>query len=76
MQSVRGRLVDPDRDALALAHEQRAQIVDAVGMVGVLVGDQHAVEPVDLRREQLLAAVRRAVDQNACSLSWPLHAFN
>ena len=42
-----------------------AQIVDAMGVVGMLMGDQHAVEPIDLRLEQLLAQIRRAVDQNA-----------
>ncbi len=41
-----------------------AQVVDAVGVVGVLVGHQHAVEPVDLGVEQLLAQVRRGVDQH------------
>ena len=42
-----------------------AQIVDAVGVVGVLVGVEHAVEPIDVGIEQLLAQVRRGVDQDA-----------
>ena len=45
--------------------KKRAQIVDAVGMVGVLVGVEHAVEPIDLGIEQLLAQIRRRVDQDA-----------
>ena len=72
VQGARGRLVHVDVDAAALVHEQRAQIVDAVGVVGVLVGDQHAVEPVDLGLEQLLAQIRRAVDQHARAV--PLRA--
>ena len=62
---LRGRFVHIDVDAAALVHKQRAQIVDAVGVIGMLVGEQYAIEPVDLRLEQLLAAVGRAVDQDA-----------
>ena len=35
-----------------------AQVVDAVRVVGVLVAVEHAVEPVDVGVEQLLAQVR------------------
>ena len=42
-----------------------AQVVDAVGVVGVLMGEEDAVEPVDVGVEQLLAQVRRGVDQDA-----------
>ncbi len=45
--------------------KQRAQIVDAVGVVGMLVGVEHAVEPIDLGIEELLAQIRRGVDQDA-----------
>src|SRR4051794_37711953 len=38
-------------------------------MVGVLVRDQHAVEPFDLCVQQLLAAVRRHVDEDARMLA-------
>ena len=55
VHGARGGLVEIDVDAAALVHEQRAQIVDAVGVVGMLMGDQHAVEPIDLGLEQLLA---------------------
>ena len=48
-----------------MADEQRAQIVDAVDVVGVLMGEQHAVEPVDIGVEKLLAQVGRSVDQHA-----------
>ena len=65
MHGARGRLVEIDVDAAALVHEERTQIVDAVGVVGMLMRDQHAVEPIDLRVQELLAQIRRAVDQNA-----------
>ena len=64
-QRQRGRLVGPDVDLAAVVDEQRPQIVDAVGMVGVLMGEQDAVQPVDLGVQKLFAQVRRAVDQNA-----------
>ena len=67
--ALRGRLVEIDVDAAALVDEQRPQIVDAVRVVGMFMRDQHAVEPVDLGVEQLLAQVRRAVDQHA--RAWP-----
>ena len=65
VHGARRRLVHVDVDAAALADENRAQIVHAVGMVGVLVGDEHAVEPGHLGLKQLLAQVRRTVDQHA-----------
>ena len=65
MHGARGRFIQIDLDAAALVDEERAQIVDAVGMVGMLMRDQHAVEPVDFGIEQLLAKIGRAVDQNA-----------
>ena len=44
--------------------EELAQIVYAMGMVGVLVRVKHAVKPVDIGIEELLAQIRRGVDQN------------
>jgi len=41
-----------------------AEIVDAVGVVGVLVGEDHAVETRDFGVEQLLAQIRRSVHQH------------
>src|ERR1700736_3266300 len=34
-------------------------------MVGVLVGIKHGIEPLDVRVEQLLAQIRRGVDEHA-----------
>ena len=48
-----------------MLHGKRAQIVDAMGVVGVLVRVQHAVEPIDLGIDELLAQIGRGVDQHA-----------
>ena len=60
-----GALVKVNIDALAPLDEQRAQIVDAVGVVGVFVRVEHAVEPIDVGVEELLAQIRRGVDEDA-----------
>ena len=57
-------LVQIDIDAPATVDEQRAQVVDAVGVVGVLVRVEHRVDPIDVGVEQLLAQIRRGVDQH------------
>ena len=49
---------------LRIAEDQRAQIVDAVQLVGMVMGHQHAVQMRDARVDQLLAHVRRGVDQH------------
>ena len=67
MHGARGRLVHVEVDLAPVLDEQRPQIVDAVGVVGVLVGDQHAVEPLDTGIEQLLAQIGRTIDH-----CWPL----
>ncbi len=59
-----GRLVQIDRNAPALMHHDRAQIVDAMGLVGVLVGQKHRVDVVDMGVDQLLAQIGRGVDQD------------
>ena len=46
-----------DRNALPLMQHDRTQIVDAVGLVGVLVGQEHRVEMIDFGVDQLLAQV-------------------
>ena len=65
VQRRAGRFVEIDVDAPAALDEQRAQIVDAVGMVGVLVRVEYAVDPIDLGVEKLLAQIRRRIDQHA-----------
>ena len=60
---LRGRLVQIDRNAPALVQHHRAEIVDAVGLVGVLVGQEHRVDMIDPGVDQLLAQIGRGVDQ-------------
>ena len=59
------RLVRPDGQAGALVEDDHAQIVDAVHMVGVAVGVNHAIEVADAFAQKLLAQIGRGVDQNA-----------
>ncbi len=63
-QSLQCRRVGIDVDAAALVEREHPQIVDAVDVVGVGVGEQHRIEPGHLGLEQLLAQVRRSVDQH------------
>ena len=44
---------------------ERPQIVDAVDMVGVVVGDDQRVDPPDAAFQQLLAKVGAAIDEQA-----------
>ena len=39
------------------------QIVDAVAMVGMVVSDDHPVDVDQIRRQQLFAQIRPAIDQ-------------
>src|SRR5580692_3551081 len=41
-------LIKVDVDAAALSDEQRAEVVNAVGVVGMVVGVKHSIEPIDL----------------------------
>jgi len=47
-----------------MGDEQRAQVVDAVDVVGMFVGVEDAVEMIDGSVEQLLAQVRRGIHQH------------
>ncbi len=61
---VGGRLVQIDRNAPALMQHDRAQIVDAVGLVGMLMGEKHRIDVIDLGVDQLLAQIGRGVDHD------------
>ena len=58
-----GAGVQRDRRLAALG--DRAKLVDAVAMVGMVVGDDQRVDVADVGVEQLLAKVGPAVDQQA-----------
>jgi hypothetical protein len=64
MQGAAGSLIEVDIEPPPVLDEERAQVVDAVGMVGMGMGEEHGIEPVDLRVDELLAQIRRSIDQN------------
>ena len=64
MMSLAGRLVQIDRNAPALMQHHGAEIVDAVGLVGVLMGQEHRVDVVDIGVDQLLAQIGRGIDHD------------
>ncbi len=47
--------------------DERAQIIDAMGVIGMIMREQHGIEMAHIRRKQLLAQIRRCVDQDARS---------
>src|SRR4029079_6274717 len=72
----RCRLIQVDVDAPTLTHEQGPQVVDSVRMVGMLMRDQYAVEPVDFGVEKLHAQIRRTIDQNAGAVAIRINALD
>jgi hypothetical protein len=56
--------------------EQRSQIINAMRVVGMLVRNQHTIEPVDLGIQQLQAKIWRAVDKNARAMALGIRAFH
>ena len=66
MEHDAGRgLIQVEIEALPAMNVKRAQIIDPVGVVGVRVGEEDAVEPIDIGVEQLLAQIGRRVDEHA-----------
>ncbi len=60
-----GHSVHPAVDPVALNDGERADVVDAMALVGVVVGDQQGVQPPQICGDRLQAQFRRGVDQNA-----------
>src|SRR5262249_12579889 len=56
--------VEIDVDPPPPTDEERTQVVNAMGVVRVLVGEEHRVKPVHLGVEKLLAQIGRGVDQH------------
>src|SRR5690606_28192650 len=61
-----------DVDAPAIVQRQHAQVINAMRMVGMLMGKEHGVDPIDIGVEQLLAHIRSGVDQDS---RWLFNAF-
>ncbi len=64
VQARGGRRVRVGRDAPAAVQHEGAQVVDAVDVVGVRMGVDDAVGPIDLRVQHLLPEIRPGVDHD------------
>ena len=60
----RRRRIHENVDPPPRGDRQRPQVVDPMGVIGVGVGQQHGVEPGDLRVDQLPAQVRGEIHQH------------
>ena len=67
-----GQLVVIHGDAAAHVKGDHTEIIDAVGVVGMVMGEEHAVEPPHADVEQLLAEIWRGVDKH---IGRPLGTF-
>ncbi len=57
-------VIEIHRNAALAVHHQRTQIVDAMGLVGVLMGEKHRIDMIDIGVEQLLAQIGRGIDHH------------
>jgi hypothetical protein len=57
-------MIGVDRNAPPHVDDERPQVVDAVRVVGVLVGKQDGIEASHVGVEELFAQIRRGVDQH------------
>ena len=53
-----------NRNPPALVQHDGAQVVDAMGLVGVLMGQKHRVDMVDMGIDQLLSQIGRGIDHD------------
>jgi hypothetical protein len=65
-QRLLRRPVCPDRQAAAGVEHDLPQVIDAMHMVRMRMGIDNRIKCADPGIQQLLAHVRRGVDQNAC----------
>ena len=59
-----GRLVHPGGQAGAAVEDHHAQIVDAMHMVGMVMGEDHRIQKSNADADQLLAHIRSGIDQH------------
>jgi hypothetical protein len=57
-----------DRQGVAAAHREDPQVVDAVDVVGVLVGVEHRVHLPDAGREELEPQLGRSIEQDGAAV--------
>ena len=65
-QDIQCFLIAPHINPLPVANGQDAQLVYPVALIGMFMGPDNAVEPIDTSIQQLFADVRRGVNQHLC----------
>ena len=65
MQNSGSMFVHVNGNSAPVLDDERAKVVDAVGMVGVGMSEKHRVEPIDVRIEKLLPQIRRGINQDS-----------
>src|SRR5437868_7308802 len=59
-----GRLAEINRNSSALMQHDRTQIVHAMGLVGMFMGQEYRVDVIDIGVDQLLSQIGRGVDHD------------
>ena len=57
-------LVQDRPECAALMQHHGTQIIDAMGLIGVLVGQEHRIDVIDMGIDQLLAQIWRGIDHD------------
>jgi hypothetical protein len=65
MQRPGGQRVQVHINSPPIFNDQGAKVIDAVGVIGMGVGEEYAVEPIHLGIEELLAQVGRGINQRS-----------
>ena len=63
-QRLLRRMIGPDRQPLPHVEDNLAQIVNAMGVIGMRMGEHHAIQRANPGIQKLLAHVGRGVDQH------------
>src|SRR5260370_39770893 len=58
-------LIQIDIDSAPMLDDQRTEIVDAMRVVGMGVGEEYGIERIHFGIEQLLAQIGRRIDQDS-----------
>ena len=72
----RGRRIHIEIDAAPLHDDERPDFIDAMRMIGMGMGQQDRVEPIDAKIEQLGAQIRPHIDQNLRLGAFGVGAFD
>ena len=67
------RRAGPHVDRAPHGVKDLAQIIDAMGVIGMIMGDDHGIKVRDPGRQQLFAAIRPAIDQHGLAGRFDQH---